>query len=107
MVDKISYKEFVTGINNGVIELIRFSVDGYSHYSNCIIKRIVDNLSNGNEVIIIRVDLVTDSTESVSFYQKFKEEFKMFNFGRKGKYTLKEIWEKIIIIELVYSRSNI
>jgi hypothetical protein len=107
MVDKISYKEFVAGINNGVIELIRFSVDGYSHYNNCIIRRIVDILANGNEVIIIRVDLVTDSTESVSFYQKFKEEFKMFNFGRKGKYTLKEVWEKIIIIELIYSKSNI
>ncbi len=106
MVDKISYSEFITGINNGSIELIRFSVEGYSHYNNCIIKRIVDKLSNGNEAVIIRVDLVTDLTESISFYRKFKEELKMFNFGRKGKLTLKEVWEKMIIIELNYHKNS-
>lgn len=36
-----------------------------------------------------------DYTEDVSFHKTFNEDYNLFNFGFKGKYTLKEFWDKI------------
>jgi hypothetical protein len=44
--------------------------------------------------------LSDQKAEKVSFLNEFKEDYKLFNFGKKGKYTLKQVWEYIDIIEL-------
>lgn len=104
MIEKIDYSEFISGINGGTIEQIRFLIEGYSHYNDCLIRKKTDKLDNGNEVVLICVDLVTDLSESIGFYRSFNEKYKLFNLGRKGKFTLKDLWERVKIIELVFSK---
>ena len=38
----------------------------------------------------------------VKLFDTFKEDYKLFNFGRKGKFTLKDIWDKVVITNIVY-----
>lgn len=43
------------------------------------------------------VTLTKDETERISFYKNLDEKYKLFNFKRKGKFTLKQIWNHISI----------
>ena len=93
------YKEFKQKIKNKEIFVMLFSIDGYNHYNNCCIKTRFDSLPNGDKVYIIACKLTKDSTEEVSFLNKFKDDYKLFNFGRKGTYTLEQVWNKIVLKE--------
>ena len=96
-----SYKDVIEGLNCGTIKRIRFFVNDYARYQNCIITRTENAIYNGNTVIRIDVSLTKDSSEKISFLNKFKEDAKLFHLGSKGHYTLKQIWPQISIVEIV------
>ena len=96
-----SYEEVIEKINNGTIKEFSFCVDNYSHYKNCIITRTEYKIYNGKSITQVDVSLTKDSSEKISFLNEFKEDTKLFNLGKKGKFTLKQLWSKIIILEII------
>lgn len=95
----MEYFEFIKMINSQKIKYVLFEIKDYAHYRNCSIENTV--LPNSNIHIIV-VKLTQDNSEIIAFYYKFKENYKMFDFGRKGRYTLKQIWNKVIIKQISY-----
>lgn len=98
----MSYEDFIHYLNSSKIKKIRFKVNGYSHYSNCTIYRQIDNINGNKNISLIVCQLTIDDYEKVSFLNKFNESFKLFDFGRNGRFTLKQIWDKVCITEIVY-----
>lgn len=97
-----NYEEIINNLNEGKIESIVFSIKEYTHYKKCIIKRFIDNVYNDKCIVRIEVKLVEDDSETVSFYKYFKEDYKLFKFGRKGTFTLKQIWDYVQILKVNY-----
>ena len=97
-----SYEEVISGINCGRIKRIHFSVNNYSHYKNCVITRMDYKIYNGKSITQIDVSLTNDSSEKASFLGTFKEDAKLFNIGKKGKFTLKQLWPEIVVLEIIY-----
>ena len=96
-----NYEEIINNLNEGKIESVIFSIKEYAHYKKCIIKRCIDCVNN-RHIVRIEVKLVEDGSETVSFYKYFKEDYKLFNFGRKGTFTLKQVWNNVHIIQINY-----
>ncbi len=96
----MNYEEFIKKLNTNQISCFRFKLKGYPHYNNCMIYRQIDKISNGNQVSIIVCKLTDDEYEKVSFYKFFDESYKLFSMGKKGKFTLKQIWGLVEIIEI-------
>ena len=103
--EKLEYKDFIEGINNPKgIKQIDFYVDGYPHYHSCSIGRYIEKIKfKGKTAVVdyrITCILTKDHSEDVHFFSTFKEDFKLFNFGKKGRFALKDIWEKIVITNI-------
>lgn len=102
----MTYEEFIGGINDSTkIKQINFYIDGYNHYKNCSIGRYKDKIGGSvNKVVDYRITciLTKDHSEDVSFPFKFKEDYKLFSFGLKGKFTLEEVWNKVVITSVEY-----
>lgn len=96
-----SYKEVIDGLNSGKIKLIRFCVNNYSHYRNCVIERTEEKLPNGRSLFLIEVNPTHDSSEKITFIDSFMENTKLFHMGKKGRFTLKQLWPRITILEIV------
>lgn len=101
------YTDFISQLNSSIIKCMSFEISCYPHYSNCKIFRQNDILKNGAQISIIVCKLTEDDSENVSFLNEFKEDYKLFNFGRKGKFTLKQLWDKVCIKEIKFSNQNI
>lgn len=99
--ERLTYENFIAALNNGSILEISFEIIGYAHYKKCKIYRKDDVLSNGKIISLIKVKLVDDGSEEVSFYNVFNENYKLFYMGRKGSFTLKQMWNKIQIHEII------
>ena len=97
-----NYKDIIDGLNSGTIAKISFSIKNYPHYRRCAIYRVIDTLPSKNTVVRIVVNPTEDNSELVSFYKTFKEDYKIFNLGLKGKFTLKQIWNDIDIIDIEF-----
>lgn len=101
-----NYEEIINNLNEGKIESIIFSIREYAHYKKCIIKRCVDCVYNDKNIakylVRIEVKLVEDDSETISFYKYFKEDYKLFKLGRKGSFTLKQLWNNVQIIQIIY-----
>ena len=93
---EIKYEELIKLINNHKIAEVKFSIDGYPHYKNCKII-VIKEKPKSRMFYLIEVILTKDMSEFVSFFDDFNEEYKLFNFKRKGKYTLKQIWNWVKI----------
>ena len=102
----MEYCEFIDKINSGKIKKFYFSVLNYSHYSDCLIEYKIDHPKNNVSIKIIMVTLTKDETEKVGFYENFDEKYKLFNFKRKGKFTLKQIWKDILIKYIEYTQMD-
>lgn len=97
------YEMFLEKFNSYEIKSVKFKVEGYAHYNNCCLFHQIDTINLNKKIHIIVCKLTNDEYEKVSFLNKFNEEFKLFDFGRKGKFTLKQIWDKVCITEIKYS----
>lgn len=97
----LSYEQFIHELCSGNLLEIRFEVVGYAHYKNCKISKQIDTFRSGRSISLIRVDLTNDASETVSFLNTLNESYKLFRMGRKGSFTLKQIWPKIKIISIV------
>lgn len=97
------YKEIIQKLNSGEIEEILFSINNYTHYRNCSIKRCVNLFNKSKQIVCIKVKLAKDNSETVSFFQSFNEDFKLFKITGKGKFTLKEIWHEVHILQIRYA----
>lgn len=95
------YEKIIEALNNGEIKQIRFMVNNYFHYRDCVIERMIDSPCEGKHFIRIAVKLTPDGSEMVSFLNTFNENYKLFHLGRKGSFTLKQLWPKITILEIV------
>ena len=98
-----SYEELINNLNSGAITGFYFRVNGYAHYKKCSIFRKYDRTSNDKTLTRIEVNLTADGTEMHSFLKIFQDNFKLFNMGRKGKFTLKQLWDHITILEVIDS----
>ncbi len=101
-----SYEELISSVNSGTIYGFYFCVNGYAHYKKCSIFRINDRIANGKTITRIEVNLVEDGSEMYSFLKTFQEDSKIFNMGRRGKFTLKQLWSNITVLEVVNSSSR-
>ncbi|MBS6447324.1 MAG: hypothetical protein KH382_07010 [Clostridiales bacterium] len=106
MKTKPEYSQFIFDLNNGIILEFAFEVEGYAHYSECRIYLTHEISKLGNILTFINVQLTKDGSESVSFYKKFNESYKLFYMGRKGSYTLKQVWNKIQVHDIVFKTAN-
>lgn len=97
----MTYNEFIGKLNLKEITRFRFRIKGYPHYDNCEIFYRTDKISEGRFIEIIVCKLTLDYSETVSFYKQFDESYKLFDMGRKGKFTLKQVWNLIEVIEVV------
>lgn len=97
-----NYEEIINDLNEGKIESILFSINKYTHYKKCIIKRCIDCVSSDKQIIRVEVKLAEDDSETISFYKYFKEDYKLFKFGRKGTFTLKQVWKNVQILQVNY-----
>ena len=93
----MEYCEFIDKINSGEIRKILFSVSDHTHYKECYIEHKIDYPKKDVAIKLIIVTLTKDETEKVAFYKTFDETYKLFDFKRQGKFTLKQIWNKILI----------
>lgn len=98
-----SYGELIDDINSGAIAGVYFCVNGYAHYKKCSVFRKYDRISENKTITRIEVNLTEDGSEMYSFLKTFQENFKLFNMGRKGKFTLKQLWDHITILEVIDS----
>ena len=95
------YRKLIDDLNNGKIGGFYFSVKNYAHYNHCVIKREKDRMPNGKEIILIIVKLTNDGTEKIAFWDSFKEDIKIFKMGRRGSFTLNELWEEIEVLQIL------
>ncbi|MCH5147884.1 MAG: hypothetical protein J1G05_00795 [Clostridiales bacterium] len=98
----LTYQQFIDEINNGKIIKAVFQIKDYAHYRCCSIERIIDVFPSGNSMIRIDIRLTKDS-ERVGFLEKFNEKYKLFDMGRKGTFTLKQMWDRIEFISIDYA----
>lgn len=99
----MNYNEFISGINDGSIKQIKFYIKNYNHYRNCTIRSYIDIfVFRGRQVQIptIECKLTEDGSELYRFTDQIKEDFKLFKM-RGMTYTLKQIWDRIVITEIV------
>ncbi|MCH5154094.1 MAG: hypothetical protein J1F71_02665 [Clostridiales bacterium] len=102
--EPLSYQQFIDGINNCKIVKAVFLIEEYAHYKNCVIERATDIIDNGKSTVhinYISVKLSNDS-EHFSFLKEFDEDLKLFDMKRKGKFTLKQMWDRIKFITIEY-----
>lgn len=96
---KLDYNEFINMLNQHKISEVEFSIKGYHHYNNCKIS-VVEEKPKLREFYLIKFILTKDLSEYVSFYNEFDDNYKLFDFKRKGKYTFKQIWDRVQIKSL-------
>jgi hypothetical protein len=58
-------------------------------------------LPNGKSFCLIEVTLTKDSSEKTTFLDSFIENTKLFKMGKKGKFTLKQLWPQITVLEII------
>ncbi len=97
----LSYEQFVDALNNGELTKFVFRVENYPHYKKCVIERKNDVLPSGRSIVLIQINLTADNSERVSFFKTFNEQYKLFDCGSNGKFTLKQLWDKIKPIEIL------
>ena len=102
----MTYDEFINGINDpNKIKQINFYINGYNHYRNCSIGLYREKIGQPiNKIVDYRISciLTKDHSEDVSFPFKFKEDYKLFDFGSKGRFTLKEVWNNVVITKVEF-----
>ena len=94
----MTYENFINELNNKKIKKIEFYIEGYSHYNNCSIEYFNTKFFGD----LITCNLTKDSSEKVSFFKTFNEKEKLFRFGSKGKFTLKEVWSRVVVKNIEY-----
>ena len=68
-----------------------------------MIRKCIDIVSNKKQIIRIEVKLTKDDSEIISFYNSFKEDYKLFKLGRGRTLTLKQIWNDVQISYIDYN----
>ena len=96
----MEYKDFINLIKSDRFSYALLEVSGYAHYKHCEIRKITPSwLREGHYLITVTPS--SNPSEEVTFVDTYKDSFKLFYLGRtKGKFTLKQIWDRIIIHEI-------
>lgn len=97
---ELTYKEMVDGINEGILDEVRFSVRGYAHYGNCVLRRVYVNSMGISSFECIELLLTKDGSERSLYHGPFKDKEKVFNIKGKGRFTLREIYKNVEILEI-------
>ena len=95
---KYTYDEFIQLLNSDGFSCVIFEIDGYAHYRNCVIKKVHPPFLNG--MAEFDVILSNDPNERIGFLETFDEKCKLFYFGRNRGFTLKQIWDRVVIREI-------
>lgn len=108
--ESLSYQQFIDSINNGKIVKVAFQIKDYAHYNYCTIEREVVFFSSGGSSVNINVKLsnihdrkLARVYDNFCFITEFDEKRKLFKMGRKGTFTLKQIWDRIEFISIDYA----
>ena len=100
----MEYRDFVDGLNSGKIIKAVFSVQGYSHYRNCVVESKLNNPGNNDSGKSMWFYLTPDGYEKTGFLNTMKEKTKLFRIKNGGTYTLLQMWDKIDIQFVEYSQ---
>ena len=95
---KYTYDEFIQLLNSDGFSCVIFEIEGYAHYRNCVIKKVHRPILNG--AAEFDVILSNDPNERIWFFKTFNEKCKLFYFGRNRSFTLKQIWDRVVIREI-------
>ena len=98
----MKYNELIRGINAGIIRKVSFSITNYAHYRNCIVEVKCSNAMCPESGRIIWFHLTPDGYEKKGFLNKINEDVKLFELKGKGKFTLKQIWDKVVVHSIEY-----
>ena len=101
----MKYNEFVEKLNAGKIRKVTFSVPGYAHYKKCVIEYTRSDPSRSDSLAMIWFFMTEDGYEKYGFIEKYKENTKLFDFKKRGKFTLAQIWRKISIESIEYNEN--
>ena len=96
-----TYEQIVNGINEGTIDEVRFSVTIYSHYKNCVLRRVYLNIGGINSFECIEMVLTKDGSERSRYHGPFHDRYRLFNIKGRGRFTLREIFKYVEIKEVV------
>lgn len=94
-----TYQEIVDGLNDGSIKKVCFAVENYGHYSDCVAEGFPADCRQNAEVVF---RLTPDGNETCVFCRRVNPDEKIFVFKGKGKYSLRQIWNKIVVKSVVY-----
>ncbi len=92
----MDYDQFVGALNSGKIAHAEFAIKGYAHYGHCVVDTFP--IENG---VLIEFLLTPDGKETVRFFGKFHDD-KFFRFGKRGTYTLLDVWRYIVDWKITY-----
>ena len=109
--ETLSYQQFIDEINNGKIVKAVFQVKDYTRYKYCTIEREENILQDGRCQVSFPVKLAKNYNigqygyvyGNFLFFGKFEEDCKLFKMGRKGTFTLKQMWDRIEFISIDYA----
>ena len=96
----MTYEQFIKNLNDGILSSVTFDIGGYAHYKSCKISRKKESLDNDKTIVLIKITLTKDESETVSFMNEFNESYKLFRMGRKGSFTLRQMWNRIKIVAI-------
>ena len=100
----ITYQELIEGINSGEIEECTFSIKGYNHYRDCVLRRVYIVFGDAKSHDCIELCLTKDRSEISRYYGPFKDNHRVFNIKGKGRFNLKEVWKQVEITNIVYKK---
>lgn len=104
MAIELTYKEMIDGINNGIFDDVHFKHKTYSHYKSCHLRRMYVKYQLIDKPVFecIELALCDDKSEWSRYYGTFKDRERVFNIKGKGRFTLREIFKDIEILDVKY-----
>ncbi len=96
-----TYEEIIKGINEGTLDEVRFAIPSYPHYRDCVLRRVYLEINGIKSFECIEMRLTKDGSEKSLYYGLFKYKEKLFNIKGKGRFTFKEIFNRIEIKEVI------
>lgn len=98
----MEYDEFIDGINTGKIKKAIFSISDYAHYKNCVVVSQLRDPNRPDSLRSIWFYLTADGYEKIGFLNRIHETEKLFDLKKRGRFTLKQIWNRIQFSSIEY-----
>ena len=99
--DPDSYRDMLERLNDHRIEEVRFSIEGYGHYRDCVLRHFYEYLPALGKKAHLGIEAVLSRDERAMFHGPFKDEMKIFHLGKEGKKSLRYLMKRIVVTSIV------